>query len=109
MAANCRLAQGLADRIDAEPELERFAPVALNIVCFGYRGARADLNARIVERLQEAGAVAPSVTVLDGRRVIRAAIVNHRTTQADIDILVESVLAVGRQARSNIETEIAYA
>src|SRR5437879_12091213 len=42
MAANCALAQALAARVDAEPELERLAPVALNIVCFRYRRGAAD-------------------------------------------------------------------
>ena len=107
MAANCRLAQSLAERIDREPELERVAPVALNIVCFAWRGP--DINARIVECLQEAGEVAPSLTVINGRRVIRAAIVNHRTTQADIDTLIESVLALGREACSKPENEIVNA
>ena len=37
------------------------------------------VNARIVADLHEAGDVAPSTTVIDGRLAIRAAIVNHRT------------------------------
>jgi hypothetical protein len=43
--------------------------------------------------LQESGVAAPSTTVIDGRLAIRAAIVNHRTTVADADILVDAVLA----------------
>ena len=31
------LARGLADQVDAEPELERLADVPLNVVCFRYR------------------------------------------------------------------------
>jgi aromatic-L-amino-acid decarboxylase len=34
---------------------------------------------------------APSTTVLDGRTVIRAAIVNHRTTEADMDAFMEAL------------------
>ncbi len=46
--------------------------------------------------LQEAGEVAPSTTVIDGQLAIRAAIVNHRTSRAEIDTLVEKVVAAGR-------------
>jgi aromatic-L-amino-acid decarboxylase len=99
IAQTCDLAAELAARVSAEPELELMAPVALNIVCFRYRSADADaLNADIVADLQIAGAVAPSLTRLDGRIAIRAAIVNHRTERADIETLVSSVLALGRTA-----------
>jgi glutamate/tyrosine decarboxylase-like PLP-dependent enzyme len=96
---SCDLAQRLAAQVDAEPELERLAPVALNIVCFRYRGAAPELNAlnaAIVADLQEDGVAAPSTTVLEGRLAIRAAIVNHRTRAAEIDRLVPAVLARGR-------------
>jgi aromatic-L-amino-acid decarboxylase len=99
---SCDLAQRLAARIDAEPALERLAPVALNIVCFRYRAAEValdSLNAAIVADLHEDGVAAPSTTVLDGRLAIRAAIVNHRTGPEDVDRLVDAVLARGR-ARS---------
>ncbi len=96
---SCRLATYLAQRVDAAPELERLAPVALNIVCFRYRATDADaLNTRIVTQLQTSGVAAPSTTVLDGRLAIRAAIVNHRTRAEDIDILIDAVLRLGRAA-----------
>lgn len=101
----CMLAKALAARIDREPELERAAPVALNIVCFRFRAAAGDLdrlNAEIVADLQEAGIAAPSTTTLDGRLVIRAALVNHRTRREDIDILVDAVLKIGRERSGRI-------
>lgn len=42
MTHQCRLAQALAKRIDDCPELERMAPVALNIVCFRYNYSPVD-------------------------------------------------------------------
>jgi aromatic-L-amino-acid/L-tryptophan decarboxylase len=97
---SCALAGELADRIAVQPELELLAPVPLNIVCFRYRCADADpVNAAIVADLQEAGRVAPSLTRIDGRIAIRAALFNHRTTSADLETLVQSTLAFGR-ARS---------
>ena len=65
---------------------ESFAASALN-----------DLNAQIVFTLHEEGIVAPSQTTLFGSLAIRAAIVNHRTEEADIRNLVEGVLRVGRE------------
>jgi aromatic-L-amino-acid/L-tryptophan decarboxylase len=98
MAETCALARKLAERIAAEPELELLAPVGLNIVCFGYRGLDADrLNSEIVLDLQEEGRVLPSLTRVNGRAAIRAALVNHRIRQADIDALVDGVLAHGRR------------
>jgi len=102
---SCAVAQALAARVDAEPALERLAPVALNIVCFRYVDAAGNLdalNADIVADLQEAGIAAPSTTTLDGRLVIRAAIVNHRTDVADVHALVDAVLAAGRRRGSPV-------
>jgi glutamate/tyrosine decarboxylase-like PLP-dependent enzyme len=96
----CALARELAAKVAAEPQLELLAPVQLNIVCFRYRDEAADeLNAEIVMRLHEAGEVAPSLTDINGRRAIRAAIVNHRTDERDIDALVRATLEAGRQCR----------
>ena len=96
ISRTCELARYLKARIEATPELELLAPVQLNIVCFGYRGADAGgLNAEIVADLQESGIAAPSTTLLNGRVAIRAAIVNHRTEEQDIDALISAVLAFG--------------
>ena len=93
----CALAQILADRIDSEPLLERVAPVTLNIVCFRFRPADDATQAAIAADLQEAGIAAPSTTTLDGRVVLRAAIVNHRTRADDVEALVDAVLAAGQR------------
>jgi glutamate/tyrosine decarboxylase-like PLP-dependent enzyme len=93
----CALARALEDRIAATPELELMAPVELNIVCFRYRAEDTNrVNDAIVVALQESGKVAPSTTRIGGRTAIRAAIVNHRTSRAEIDALVDGVLAQGR-------------
>jgi glutamate/tyrosine decarboxylase-like PLP-dependent enzyme len=93
----CALARTLEERIAATPELELMAPVELNIVCFRYRAEDTNrVNDAIVVALQESGVVAPSTTRIKGQTAIRAAIVNHRTSRAEIDALVEGVLAQGR-------------
>jgi len=98
----CALAQYLKRRIEYDPHLELLAPVALNIVCFRYRCRDADrVNADIVIALQESGIAAPSTTTLQGRLAIRAAIVNHRTTERDIDALIDATLNFGEMAEHN--------
>jgi aromatic-L-amino-acid decarboxylase len=97
MANTCAIARHLERRVKAEAQLELLAPVALNIVCFRYRGADANqLNAEIVADLHESGIAAPSTTTIDGAVAIRAAIVNHRTELRDVDALVDGVLRFGR-------------
>jgi aromatic-L-amino-acid decarboxylase len=96
ISRTCALARHLERRILATPQLELLAPVELNIVCFRYRAADADaLNARIVADLHECGIAAPSSTTIGGRLAIRAAVVNHRTEQRDVDALLDAVLAFG--------------
>ncbi|UVO39333.1 aspartate aminotransferase family protein [Bradyrhizobium arachidis] len=94
IARSCALAKYLETRVLADPRLELLAPVNLNIVCFRYRAGDA-VNREIVADVQESGIAAPSGTTLDGRFAIRAAIVNHRTAEADIDALVSAVIKFG--------------
>ena len=90
----CAMAQYLADRLRASAHYEVVAPVALNIVCFRLHGGDPGLNSQIVMDLHEAGTAAPSLTTLDGKPSIRAAIVNHRTNRAHIDIFVAALEAL---------------
>ena len=94
---SCELARYLERRILATTELELMAPVELNIVCFRYRFDQEELadqlNRQIVIQLQEQGEVAPSTTIIGGRMSIRAAVVNHRTTQIEMDTLLAATLS----------------
>jgi aromatic-L-amino-acid/L-tryptophan decarboxylase len=92
------LAARFAARVGAEPELELLAPVALNVVCFRYRHADADrVNDDIVVELQESGIAAPSTTRIGNVLAIRVAVINHRSQQGDLDVLLEQVLAIGQR------------
>jgi glutamate/tyrosine decarboxylase-like PLP-dependent enzyme len=94
----------LARRIEQTPGLELMAPVPLNIVCFRYNPGflnAAELNAlnkEILMQLHESGIAAPSYTVLQQAYCLRAAITNHRTTTADLEMLIEAVLNIGKKA-----------
>jgi aromatic-L-amino-acid/L-tryptophan decarboxylase len=50
----------------------------------------------LVMDLQEGGTAAPSWTRINGELVIRCAIVNHRTTRADIDIFLQAITSLAR-------------
>jgi glutamate/tyrosine decarboxylase-like PLP-dependent enzyme len=95
------LAQHLARRVDASPDLERLADVPLNIVCFRYRPnqARTDeldaLNLRLGAELLADGRVYAGTTRYRGMVAFRPAIVNWRTTEADIDFFVDVVRGLG--------------
>lgn len=102
ISGTCAVARHLAQRIEAQPELELLAPVSLNIVCFRYRCAEADrVNAEIAVRLQESGIAAPSTTTVAGKLAIRAAIVNHRTGTAEVDALLKATLEYGAACCNN--------
>ena len=91
-----RLAQVLRAAIDAEPKLELLAPVPLSAVCFRYRSASRDLDAlnrEILDKVIRRGCVYISNATIDGKFALRACIVNHRTTEEDVQSIVSEVLA----------------
>jgi glutamate/tyrosine decarboxylase-like PLP-dependent enzyme len=99
------LADHLAARVDAEPELERLAEAPLNIVCFRWRpqgvpeGQLDELNRRLGELLLQDGRVFAGTTVFEGKVAFRPAIVNWRTRAEDVDALVDVLLELaGRLA-----------
>jgi glutamate/tyrosine decarboxylase-like PLP-dependent enzyme len=102
IADNIALREYLDQQLQAGAELELLAS-DLSISCFRYRPAGADaatldrINAAIQSRLMASGEISLSPTTLDGRYSLRICIVNFRTRRADIDWLVERVLAFGRE------------
>jgi aromatic-L-amino-acid decarboxylase len=104
-------AKQLASLIEVEPELELLAPVPLSAVCFRYlsksdrlNSAELDeLNLRILRSVQQRGLVYLSNATIHGKFALRACIVNHRTTPADIETVVDEVLKVGRDLSSEAQ------
>ncbi|WP_412026888.1 pyridoxal phosphate-dependent decarboxylase family protein [Deinococcus yunweiensis] len=105
---NVEQAHYFAGLVDADPQLERLAPVGLDIVCFrfnpgGLAGADLDgaaldaLNREILMQLHEQGIAVPSYTTLHGRYCLRIAIANHRSVQDDFDVLAREVVRIGRE------------
>ena len=101
MLANCELARYLEKKIRQSALFEMKAPVALNIVCFGVRGAPDPaFNRELVLDMHETGIAAPSWTTIRGETVIRCAIVNHRTVRADIDRMLDCMARLALQRES---------
>jgi glutamate/tyrosine decarboxylase-like PLP-dependent enzyme len=93
-------ARRLAECIVEQPELQLVAPVELSAVCFRFLGkgglSEAELNrvnSSILKRVNEGGRVYLSNATLRAKFCLRACVVNHRTTDADIDAVVPEVLA----------------
>jgi glutamate/tyrosine decarboxylase-like PLP-dependent enzyme len=97
------LAQRLGRRVEEEPELELLAPVTLNIVCFRYRPPGLEeenldeLNARLGEDVLADGRVFFGTTRYGGRVAFRPAIVNWRTTERDVDLIVDVLLELAER------------
>jgi glutamate/tyrosine decarboxylase-like PLP-dependent enzyme len=91
------LAQHLGRRVSAAPDLQLLADVALCIVCFrvapdGVPEKDLDeLNRKVGAALLSDGRVFAGTTVYGGRVALRPAIVNWRTTEADVDLLVDVI------------------
>lgn len=95
------LAQRVADQVDRAPELERLAPVPLNVICFrfhppGVPDDRLDeLNSRLGALVLEDGRVYFGTTEYAGKVAFRPAIVNWRTGDDDVDLIVTVVRELG--------------
>jgi aromatic-L-amino-acid/L-tryptophan decarboxylase len=88
-------ARALADRVRGEPALELLAPVELSAVCFRHRFAEAAdaRNQELLAAVNRRGRVYLSNATVRGAFALRACFVNHRTTSADVDTVVDEVLA----------------
>jgi aromatic-L-amino-acid decarboxylase len=78
-----RLAQLFADWVDADPDWELVAPQRFSLVVFRRNGSDAE-NEAILERANRSGDIFISHTKLNDRYVLRLAIGNARTTEADV-------------------------
>ncbi len=116
LSDDIRLAQELHRRVSAHPALEACTQ-SLSITTFRYLppdlppGAEAaeaylsELNRELLTRLQNGGEAYLSNAVIGGKFVLRACIVNFRTSLADVEALPEIVARVGREVDAALRPE----
>jgi glutamate/tyrosine decarboxylase-like PLP-dependent enzyme len=98
---NIDQAHYLTALVEESSKLELLTPTTINIVCFRFDPGGMDeaalraVNQEIMLRMQESGVAAVSDTTLQGRHCLRAAITNHRTQRADLDLLAAEVQRLG--------------
>ena len=80
-----RLAALFAQWVEDEPGWEQCAPYPFSLVCFRLEGTD-ERNQQLLERVNESGEIFLSHTRLAGRFVLRLAIGNARTTEADVSL-----------------------
>jgi glutamate/tyrosine decarboxylase-like PLP-dependent enzyme len=91
----------LAELMRNEPNIEVTAPVASNVVCFRYVHDGVDerdiegLNRMILTELWKINGLMISDTTINGRYMLRACNVNHRSKYSDFDVLVERITSIG--------------
>jgi aromatic-L-amino-acid/L-tryptophan decarboxylase len=103
------LAQRLTAKIAMQPDLEVVAAGDLSAVCFRYVGdgrmPEEELNQRnadVLKRVIQRGRVYLSNATLRGRFCLRACIVNHRTTEADVEAVIAETLAAANECGAAI-------
>ncbi|MDH5307798.1 MAG: pyridoxal-dependent decarboxylase, partial [Myxococcales bacterium] len=107
------LARRLHAAVEAHPELEagtqhlsittfRYVPPELRRSAGEANATLNELNRALVTRLQERGEVFVSNAVIDDRYLLRACIVNFRTTRRDIDALPDIVAREGRALHAQL-------
>jgi aromatic-L-amino-acid decarboxylase len=108
IADDIQLAQELYRLVEAQPELQAFTQ-GLSITTFRYvppdltpssenvEAYLNQLNTEVLHRVQRSGEAAVSNAVVEGRFLLRACIVNFRTSLEDIEALPGTVLRIGRE------------
>jgi aromatic-L-amino-acid/L-tryptophan decarboxylase len=90
------LAEHAQSRIEASRELELMSPASLGVVTFRRHPPGVDdeallehINAALAEQMERGGEVFVSTARVRGRYVLRLCVLNHSTTQAEVDRALE--------------------
>jgi hypothetical protein len=109
---NCLdLALHSQDRIESSSELELMSPASLGVVTFRRHPSGVDdeailerMNASLAERIERGGEVFISTARLGGRYVLRLCILNHSTSQAEVDRALELAASLPVDAAPGLPT-----
>jgi len=87
------LAMNFAEAIEARPELELAVKPTLTAVCFRVRDWDDERNSALLDALIKSGVVYFGPAILKGRYFIRACFTSYRTTEADVELVIEAILS----------------
>jgi glutamate/tyrosine decarboxylase-like PLP-dependent enzyme len=102
------LSQHLFEKIGTYPELQavtqnlsittfRFVPKDLSNTSLDVEPYLNKLNEELLNRLQSSGEAFVSNAVVEGKYLLRACIVNFRTTRSDVELLPQIVIRLGKE------------
>jgi glutamate/tyrosine decarboxylase-like PLP-dependent enzyme len=95
------LAQKLQEKIRGRDDFELVATGPLSVTCFLYKpadGAGIEaINCKLIPLVQTEGEVFLTGTELEGRFALRACVVNFRTGEADLDLLLDVIADAGKR------------
>jgi L-2,4-diaminobutyrate decarboxylase len=85
--------RALYEAVRCHPEFEPLHEPSCNILCFRHAGSD-EHNRELRERYNRSGEGWITTTMLEGRRVLRATIMNPRTTAEDVQAIVQGLAAM---------------
>jgi len=91
------LALYMGQCIDAHPDFELLAPVVFNCVCFRLNALDDAGNRRVLKQLVDSGDAFLGPASVKGRTGLRACFMNLRTTEADVDFIIERLATLAAQ------------
>jgi aromatic-L-amino-acid decarboxylase len=104
-----QMARALQAKIQERPDFELVAHGPLSITCFRYCPTGVEdtnkLNKQAAEIVQREGKAFLTTTELNGQTVLRACIVNFRTRETDLDILLDAIAEAGQRVLNHTTAE----
>lgn len=94
------LAVYMGGQIDARPGFELLAPVVFNCVCFRLSGLDDAGNRRVLKDLLDSGLAFLGPASVKGRTGLRACFMNLRTTEADVDLILDRLVTLANGSSS---------
>jgi len=95
------LAQRFRSWVEGDPLFEIAAPTPLNLVCFRQMGGD-EANRRLLERLNQSGALYMTHTVLDGKYTLRLCVGQTRTEAEHVSAAWARIRAMAREVSADL-------
>jgi glutamate/tyrosine decarboxylase-like PLP-dependent enzyme len=93
------LAAAAVARVEASGTLELLAPPSLGVVCFRRSDLDEEANAGLAAALERSGAGLVSTTRLHGRFALRLCVLNHQSTEDDVERVLTFLESAEPEAR----------